>query len=238
MRGQRTAFGLKNAKIKELTLADYMTEEEQIEQLKNWIKQYWATVLSGIIIALIMVTCWHYWQAYQIKILTHASMVYDEMLTARAQNDGSSLANAKIQAEKLLTHYPHTPYAQLAALMLARDAAMHNDYVEADKQLSWAVDHGSVPAMREIAKIRLARFAVSANKPQAALDSLADVEDKTFMGLVDEVRGDAYLQLKDTAKAKKAYQLALVDLPKEEAAERPLLQMKLDNLTTPDEITS
>src|ERR1700722_15517460 len=99
MRGQRTAFGLKNAKIKELTLADYMTEEEQIEQLKNWIKQYWATVLSGIIIALIMVTCWHYWQAYQTKILTHASMVYDEMLTARAQNDGSSLANAKIQAE-------------------------------------------------------------------------------------------------------------------------------------------
>jgi predicted negative regulator of RcsB-dependent stress response len=219
-------------------LADFMTEEEQIEQLKTWIKQYWATVLSGVVIALIMVSCWHYWEAYQLKILTHASLIYDEMLTARAQNDTASLANAKIQAEKLLTHYPHTPYAQLAALMLARTAATDANYAEANKQLSWVVDHGSVPAMREIARIRLARFSISAKKPEEALSTLKDVDDKSFNGLVDEVRGDAYLLMNDTAKAKQAYQLALLDLPKEEAAERPLLQMKLDNLATPDEITS
>jgi predicted negative regulator of RcsB-dependent stress response len=49
------------------------------------------------------------------------------------------------------------------------------------------------------------------------------------MGLVDEVRGDAYLAKKDTALARQAYQLALAEIPNAEIS-RPVLQMKFDNL--------
>src|SRR5476649_2349529 len=113
-----------------------MTEEEQIEQLKNWIKQYGLSILLGAALAVFMVTCYHYWEQYQVRILTHASGIYDEMLTARAQNNPTSLANAKVQAEKLLSHHAKTPYAQLAAFMLARDAVIQKKYAEALEQLN------------------------------------------------------------------------------------------------------
>ena len=83
-----------------------MTEEEQVEQLKNWIKQYGPTVIAGIVMALIIVTCWHYWQDYQTRMLTSASRTYDEMLSLRAQNNASGTT---VQAQKLLKNYTRTP---------------------------------------------------------------------------------------------------------------------------------
>jgi predicted negative regulator of RcsB-dependent stress response len=215
---------------------ELLTEQEQIEQLKNWIKQYGLTVLAGVVIALIMVSCWRYYQRYQDRILTHASGVYDEMLTARAQNDAASLDNAKVQAGKLLSDYPKTPYAQFAAFTLARDAVAHQNYPEALKQLNWVLDHGTDDSIRQIAEIRMARILITENKAGDALATLEKVYDTSFKGLIEEVKGDAYLQQKDYPNAKAAYHLALTSLPKEEAAEKPLLQMKLDNLATANDI--
>ena len=215
---------------------ELLTEQEQIEQLKNWIKQYGLTVIAGVLIALVLVSCWHWYQRYQHKILIHASGVYDEMLTARAQNDGTSLANAKVQADKLFSHYPKTPYAQFAAFMLARDAVAHQDYPAALKQLTWVMDHGTDDSIREIAKLRVARILITENKADDAIKELATVYDASFKGLAEEVKGDAYLQQKNYADAKSAYKLALNSLPKEEEAEKPLLQMKLDNLATANDV--
>lgn len=214
-------------------MTDLMTEEEQVEQLKNWIKQYGMTILSGVIAALIIVTCWHYWQDYQNKILSHASRTYDEMLTLRAQNN---TAGTSLQAQKLQTHYAKTPYATLAAMLLARDAVNSKNYAEAIKQLNYAIDHSKSSAMRAIALSRIARIYLTQNQPEQALAIMKQNGDKTFNGLFDEIRGDAYLLQKDTAKAKAAYQLALQELPEDVVSQRPILQMKLDNLATASDV--
>jgi predicted negative regulator of RcsB-dependent stress response len=211
-----------------------MTEQEQIEQLKGWIKQYASTVIAGVVMALIIVTGWHYWDRYKSRKLYHASSVYDEMITFRAQNE---VTEANVQANKLISLYPHTPYAPMAALILARDAAMTQNYNAANKQLNWVIDHSSNKPLREIARTRLARIDLALKNPQGALDVLSDVEDKSFNGLVDQIRGDAYLLMNDTAKAQAAYQQALQALPKEDAGQTPLLQMKVDNLTTASNVT-
>lgn len=205
-----------------------MTEQEQIQQLKNWLKQYGPTILGGIALALAISTGWHYWQSYREKILTHASSVYDEMLTLRAQGNTT---DALIQANKLFSHYQNTPYAQMAALMIARDAVLKKNYPEAITQLNWVIDHGSDASMRQIARLREARVLIAEKKPQDALDFLNKVEDKNFSGLIAEIRGDAYVAMNDSASARKYYQLALQELPNAEV-NRPILQMKYDNLAT------
>lgn len=101
-----------------------MTEQEQIQQIKNWAKQYGPTIIAGILLALVITSGWRYWQNYRNKILTHASSVYDEMLTLRAQGN---TAGTIVQAKKLLRNYNNTPYAQHAALMLARDAILKKE---------------------------------------------------------------------------------------------------------------
>jgi predicted negative regulator of RcsB-dependent stress response len=115
---------------------------------------------------------------------------------------------------------------------LARDAVAHQQYPEAITQLTWVIDHASDSALRQIAKIRMARILITENKSRDALSELQKVYNHNFNGLIEEVKGDAYIQLKDNANAKTAYQLALNELPKDEAAEKPLLQMKLDNLAS------
>jgi predicted negative regulator of RcsB-dependent stress response len=229
---QCACWQAKTMKLKEFILTEYMTEQEQIEQLKAWVKQYGLTVIAGVAIALVLVSGWHYWQRYQDNILFHASGIYDEMLDARSQTGKPALENTAIQAQRLLSHYPKTPYAQLAALMLARDAVAKQDFAEATKQLTWVIDHSHNTSLKQIARIRMARIAITQKQPQAAIDMLNIINDKSFAGLIDEVKGDAYIAMQDTAKAKDAYLLALQELPKDEVTERPLLQMKIDNIAT------
>lgn len=209
-------------------MTEYLTEQEQIQQLKTWVKQYGPTIVLGIVLALIMTTGWRYWQNYQNKILTHASSVYDEMLALRAQNNEDG---AIVQAKKLLEHYRKTPYADMASLLLARDAVLKNDYPEAIKQLDWVIDHSKNSSMREIARIRIARILITEQKADEALALLKKINNKNYMGLIDEVRGDAYLIKQDPEAARKAYQLALQELPNAEVT-RPILEMKYANLAT------
>src|SRR5579871_4394427 len=115
-----------------------MTEQEQIQQLKAWAKQYGPTIIAGILLALAITSGWHYWQNYRHKVLTHASAVYDEMLTLRAQGNASA---AIVQAKKILSHYTSTPYATMAAFILARDAVLKKNYSEAHTQLQWVIAH-------------------------------------------------------------------------------------------------
>lgn len=207
-------------------LTEYLTEQEQIQQLKNWIKQYGFTILAGIVIALLITSGWRYWQSYRDRILTHASIVYDEMLALRSQNNTDG---ASVQAKKLLTHYAKTPYAQMAAFMLVRDAIFKKNNDEAMNQLNWVLTHSKDYSIREIARIRLARVEIAQKKPEAALKTLKKMDDKNFIGLVDEIRGDAYVMQNNISAAREAYQLALSEIPNAEI-NRPILEMKYNNL--------
>ena len=115
-------------------MTEYLTEQEQIQQLKGWVKQYGMTILLGILIALAITSGWRYWQSYHIKILQHASAVYDEMIVMRAQNNTNGTMT---QARKLLRNYTKTPYADMAAFILAREAVITKQYAEAIQQLNW-----------------------------------------------------------------------------------------------------
>lgn len=209
-------------------MTDYLTEQEQIEILKNWIKQYSLVILAGVLIAVVAITGWRYWQQRQTKIIQHASAVYDEMLTKRAQNEPTATL---VQAQKLFDHYPQTTYGQMAAFMLARDAITQKKYVEGEKYLTWVLKKSDTASIREIARLRLARIYIAMNQPEQALKTLEKVEDKTFNGLIEEVKGDAYVAMHNTTLARNAYKQALDDLPNAETV-RPLLQMKYDNLAT------
>lgn len=209
-------------------MTEYLTEQEQVELLKSWIKQYSVVILAGVVLAIIAISGWRYWQQHQYKIISHASAVFDEMLTARAQrNEAATL----VQADKLFTHYSNTAYGQFAAMMLARSAITNKNYPEAEKQLNWVINHSNIAAIRQIARLRLARILIAENKIDDSFSTLNIVEDNSFNGLIDEVKGDAYFAKNNKTMARQWYHQALNELPNAEVI-RPLLQMKYDNLAT------
>lgn len=214
-------------------MTEYLTEQEQIQLLKNWLKSYGPSILLGFVIATLIAGGWRYWQNYRQRTLLHASAVYDEMLAARAQNNTNETL---VQAKKLYSHYSSTPYADMAALVLARDATLKKNYPEAITQLDWVMGHADSSAIRQIARLRKARILISDKKPKEALSLLEKVNDSKFMGLIEETRGDAYLALTDNKAARNAYQQALAELPNADVT-RPILQMKLENLA-PEQTTN
>jgi len=209
-------------------LTDYLTEQEQIELLKSWIKQYSRVILLGVLLAIVCISGWRFWQQRELKITTRASRIYDEMLTARAQND---LSATTAQAQKLRTRYTKTIYGDLASLMLARDAISKKDYQNAIAPLSEVIKQSKVQGIRQIARLRLARVYLMLNQPEKSLHALEKVDDKTFIGLIEEIRGDTYLLMKKNDLARASYKAALTSLPHADEI-RPLLQMKYDNLAT------
>lgn len=215
-------------------MTEYLTEQEQIQQLKTWLKQYGLTVILGIVIAFIITSSWHYWQNYRARILQRASVTYDEMLMQRAQNNS---AEALIKAKKIIDQYPKTPYADMAALLLARNDVLKKDYPDAVKQLNWVIDHSDNRSLRQIARIRIARILIAQKKPADAVKLLSYSDDDNFIGLVDEVRGDAYLASNQPTAARNAYQLALKEIPNADIT-RPILQMKFDNLATATDVSA
>lgn len=209
-------------------MTDYLTEQEQIEILKNWIKQYSFIILAGLLVAIVGMSGWRYFQQRQSTLLSHASAVYDEMLIMRARNEPVATL---VQAKKLFTHYPQTIYGQMAAFMLARDAIVKKDYPLAEKQFRWVLKHSRVASLKQIARLRLARLQLAEQKPQDTINTLSTIEDKNFVGFIDEVKGDAYLLMKNIKLARESYGLALKELPNAEVV-RPILRMKYDNLAT------
>ncbi len=149
------------------------------------------------------------------------------MIANRGQNN---IEGNFVQATKLFTHYPQTTYGQLAALALARDAVNKKDYPAAEIKLNWVIEHSNINSFKQIARIRLARLMLAEKKADESIKLLSTINDNSFVGMIDEVRGDAYVAMKNPTAARDAYKKALTELPNAQMV-RPLLQIKFDNLS-------
>ena len=115
--------------------------------------------------------------------------------------------------------------------MLARDAIIKQNYDAAETQLRSVINNSKISAIRQIARLRLARLFIAKSAPDAALKVLERTDDANFDGLTREIQGDAYLAMNETTKARQAYGEALDTLPNADVV-RPILRMKYDNLAT------
>lgn len=210
-------------------MTEYLTEQEQLQQLVNWVKQYGPSIILGLLLAIAGSYGWHYWQNRQNNILMRASNVYDTMLSAATLDNHDETTK---QANILVSQYPKTPYAQLATFMLANEAIAQNHLPEAKQHLQSVISTAKDPGMRDIARIRLARLFIADHQPQVALNTLKSFEESdAFTPLANEIRGDAALALHHIDEARNDYAAALESIPHAESA-RPLLQMKYNELTT------
>ncbi len=203
-----------------------LTEEQQIEQLKRFWKEYGLSIVIGIVLALVIGFGWRYYRQYKIQQSQEASVIYQKVMIS-AMNGQTKIAEQS--ANILLKHYSRTPYAALTALYLAKRAVQQNKLDFAVTQLNWAIKHAYSEEFSQIARIRLARVYIAQNKAQIALSTLSHIDDQSFKGLIFDTMGDAYQQLGKTYKAKIAYLSALKNLS-DSSVTRPLLQMKLNNL--------
>ncbi|MGE3320214.1 MAG: YfgM family protein, partial [Candidatus Berkiella sp.] len=112
----------------------YATEEQQLEALKQWFKKYGNQLSWALIIILGLIAGVRYWFHHQEVIAEQASDNYVSLMAAFEQNDQATLKN---RAELLIKDFPQTPYASLAALVVAHQAVKDNDFKNATDGYEW-----------------------------------------------------------------------------------------------------
>jgi predicted negative regulator of RcsB-dependent stress response len=204
----------------------YSSEDEQIEQIRRWWREYGRSVIAGVIIALVAVVGWRQWHSYEDRQELAASAAYQALV---ADLGDSNMAAAQSQAKQLRDEHGGSSYAVLAAFRMAGQYVQKNDLQAAAKELRWAVDHTKkLPALQPIARLRLARVLLGSNDAKAALEVVQPAPQGAFAGQFQELIGDIRAAQSDRAAAIKAYQAALADDPT--GQHRGLIQAKLNDL--------
>lgn len=206
-------------------MVGYRSEEEQMDQIRRWWKEHGRSIFAGVIIALVGIFGWQQWQGYQDRQQLAASAAYQALIADLG--DGNTAA-AQNQAEQLRGKHADSPYAVLAAFLMAHQYVEKNDLQAAAKELRWAVDHTALPAFHTIARLRLAQVLLGASDATAALKVAQPVPKGPFAGQFQELIGDIHVAQSNQTAAIKAYQAALAD--ELTGQRRGLIQAKLNDL--------
>jgi predicted negative regulator of RcsB-dependent stress response len=206
----------------------YMTEEEQIESIKKWWKRYGNLISTGVLVILLIVTGYKYWNQYQTKVKFNASMRYEFMLSALANNDESGI---QAHANTLIVEYPKTVYADVAKLTLAKLAVDTSAFNKAKNYLEQVVLSKHSASIRQIARLRLSRILAMQKNYQLALSTIDVTEDKSYITMIVEQKGDIYMAQGKFGDAKKSYAKAIGLVPTL-GMNNPLLKMKYNNASS------
>lgn len=204
-------------------MADYHTEEQQVEELKKWWKENGKSVIAGVVLGVGGLLAWKGWSYYQENHAKAASELYAQVQHAMTQNEVKSVTE---YSEVLRKDYASTPYASLAALDLAKLDSESDRLEEAAERLRWAVENSPQVTLRNIAKIRLARVQIAQKQYDQTLELLSGDMPPAYSSLIEEVRGDALRAKGDIEKARQAYTRALMGA----RGNAEYLKMKRDDL--------
>lgn len=210
------------------------TDEEQVEQLKQWWHENGKSIVGGIVLGLVAIFGWRGWQDHQMTQNQAASDLYEQLTSELIQNPATDTQktvenNADSIANELSKDYQSTTYATFSALLQAREAVENDDLDTAKTHLQWALDNADSDEFRHLARLRLSRLLLDQGDVDAAMSLISSVDTGKFASNYDELRGDILAQQGDEAAARNAYMQALAN-QNSIRGNQAVVQMKLDDL--------
>ncbi|GAP38418.1 tetratricopeptide repeat protein [Piscinibacter sakaiensis] len=210
-----------------------LEEQEQLDQLKAFWRQYGNLITWALIAALGTVAAWNGWNWWQREQAISASGMYDEL--ERAGQAGDAVTAARI-FEDLKSRYPRTTYARQGGLLVAKVQVDKGQAEPARAALAWVAEQGGDAELRSLARLRLAALLFEDKKYDEALKQLDAVDSPGFEALVADRRGDVLAAQGKPADAISAYRSAWKGL-EERLTYRRLVEAKLASLGATTEAT-
>ncbi len=205
---------------------DEYDKYEQSELVQKWLRENGLSIVVGIAIGLVGIFGWQQWRNHQARSESNAAQLYNLAQVSLAANHPDTASQI---TDQLMKDYEKSPYAVFAATDRAKQQVQAKQLDKAEASLDWAVAHAADPALKSLTELRKAQVELARDNGKAALATLDAIQANTFQGMAQELRGDVLVNLGRADDARKAYQAALSAL-KEQAPQRGVLQMKLDDL--------
>jgi predicted negative regulator of RcsB-dependent stress response len=203
-----------------------LEEQEQIEAIKSWWKQYGNMVVLAALACLVTIAAFQGWRYYRAQQSERAATLFSQLDEAERANDAKRVRDI---AAQIIDRHGSTPYAGLAALAAAKAGVATGELDDAKKNLQWTLEHARDENMRDVARLRLAGLLLDEKKHEEALQLLAVKTGEAYTMLYADLRGDVLAAQGRTAEARAAYQVAL-EKSDPQGAYRRLVEVKLDAL--------
>jgi predicted negative regulator of RcsB-dependent stress response len=203
-----------------------LEEQEQIDELKAWWKQYGRMLIVLVVAAGVGAAGTVAWQWYQRSQSEQAAALYRALEKAVRANDPKQTHELSSQ---LMDKFGATAYGPMAALAAAKASYDSGDAKSAAAQLQWTIDNARDDELVATARLRLAGVLLDEKKYDEARKLLDAAHPDPFAGLFADLKGDTYVAQGKTAEARAAYKQALEKLPAE-GSYRSIVQVKLDAL--------
>ncbi|HEY2274813.1 MAG TPA: tetratricopeptide repeat protein [Steroidobacteraceae bacterium] len=186
-------------------MTEYLSEKEQWEQIRTWVRENGLWVVAGVALAAAGLQGWRWWQAHLDERGVKASAAYTRMIDALEKGDRTQAFTRLGEIER---DYPSSPYADQAKLLAARLYVESNELDKAAHELETVMNSSRDHELALVARMRLARVEIAQAKPDAALATLNAAESGAFAARYHEVRGDAWYAKGDRPAALKEYRSA------------------------------
>lgn len=203
-----------------------LEEQEKIDALKDWWKQYGSIVTLILVLGLITFLGVRGWKDYKETQAIKASVLYTDLAkTANAKELEKSRGLVKTLTEK----YSGTSYASRAALILAKAELDSGNSDAAKKQLYWVIKEAKEQDLQDLARLRLVNILIDEKNYSEALSLLEEKHNESLDPLYLSLKGDILISTGKPEEAKNIYQSAF-DKTDSKHQYRTYLQLKLDAL--------
>lgn len=203
-----------------------LEEQEQLDQLKAFWKQYGNLITWVITLALAGYAGWNGWNWWQRDQSVKASAMFDEL--DRAAQGGEADKAGHVFAD-MKARFPRTVFTQQGALLAAKVQYEKGQTDAARATLSWVSENAGEDEYRDVAALRLAGLQLEAKQFDAALKTLDAIKGKDFADLAADRRGDILLAQGKREEAKQQFQKAYDSMDKK-LEYRRLIEAKLATL--------
>lgn len=203
-----------------------LDEQEQLDALKHYWKQYGNLITWTLVLALSGYSAYNGWNWYQRDLSAKAGVLYDELDKAAQAGDAEKAGRVFTD---LRQRYGSTVFAAQAGLLAAKAQIDKNQLDAALASLEWVAAHASEDEYRTVARLRQAGLLLEQKKLDEALKVLPADPPKAFAALVADRRGDILMAQGKPDEARAAYRSAY-DAMDEKLDYRRLVEAKLTSL--------
>jgi len=203
-----------------------LEEQEQLDQLKTFWKQYGNLVTWLLIAVLAAYAAWNGWNYWQRDQAVKAGAMFDQLDKAAQAGDADQAGRIFMDMKE---RFPRTAFTQQGGLLAAK---LQFDKGQADAALAtlaWVGSNAAETEYQTVARLRAAGVLLDQKKYDDALKQLDGAGAPEFAALAADRRGDVLLAQGKPDDAKAAYNKAWLAMDSK-VEYRRLIEAKLTAL--------